>query len=209
MLAKPGNMGEVYRAFERQRIARDAERTVRDMDIRQGVLEAEIVDETPGAWYLVTAAAGCEHVAANHLIRRRFGCYQPIWHKTYISRGHKYSRARSLFPGYIFVFVWGIERHYQRIRNCPGVQGLVMHAGRPAVIPDSFINRVQVQEAVEDGLVQANRHKRRRRRKRAETPFDNENWEIRISCKSFWRKMDTLDDDGRNDLLHRALGLDS
>ena len=73
---------------------------------------AEIVaDETP-KWYLLEVHEPAQRNVETELDKRRFGVFVPQERVTVVERGRKFERIRLLFPGYIFVFVWDIERHW-------------------------------------------------------------------------------------------------
>src|SRR5437588_12517795 len=56
------------------------------------------------AWHIVRTELGRETIAAAHLAGRRFGIYLPMIDSV------------PLFPGYLFVFAWGITDQWRRIR---------------------------------------------------------------------------------------------
>jgi transcription antitermination factor NusG len=209
MLAKIGNMGRVYRTFaETQEITSAAERSMEATMRRATPLEAEIVPGCDPMWYVVLPLAGCAGIAARHLIRRRFGLYQPMIERVVYTRRGRVKRKETMFPGYLFTFIWDVDKHFHRVRNCPGVLGFLMDRERPVAMPDRFIMRMQVEEFISEGLGQATRRFRRRYRKQALNGHF-EPVEFTISTKSYWRQAVDLEGPERIGLLHKALGLPS
>ena len=51
---------------------------------------------------------------------------------------------RLIFPGKVFVFVWDILHHWQRVMACPGVSSIMCDAERPVVVPDEQMNKIQL-----------------------------------------------------------------
>lgn len=186
---------------------------------RQGPLDAQLAADTVPNWHIVTTLPSHEHIASGHLIGRRFGVYHPLYRETIVRRGRKADVVRQLFPGYLFVFVWGIDEHYRRIVACPGVTGLLLAAGRPAVVPDQVIREIEATEMWEDqGLAQAVAnasysepvHKKRKWRRKPKTRHESpslRNEVVTVRPRSMFDGIETLDDGARKDLLHRAIGL--
>jgi transcription antitermination factor NusG len=123
--------------------ARHAVEVANERAEKQGPLDAELVPDVTAAWYALVTEPGHEKLAVSHLIGRRFGIYLPEEEITEIRRGRKVTRRRLLLPGYVFVFVWGIERHTRRLRSIPGVIDIMHSNERPQVIPDYAIDRLR------------------------------------------------------------------
>lgn len=117
------------------------------------------VNESPAYWYLVECVPDCDAKAMRSLVRRHFGVFQPIMRvrrARYAGpRGDGSHRMVSVrepaFPGYLFVMVWNIEKTYDHLRTCPGVEGVLLQAGQPWPIPDDFISRLYALDWLEDG----------------------------------------------------------
>lgn len=134
--------------------------------LRNGSDIAEI-GSYKGHWLVVQVNTGDEGIAAAHLIARGYGIFIP----------GRYSESNrvwiSMFAGYIFVYVFGIEHHRSRILSCPGVTDFmyeISHPSCPYVVPDQFIDSMRRYErkSIEDqksGVVPNGRKRHRRRRK--------------------------------------------
>jgi transcription antitermination factor NusG len=171
---------------------------------------AEIVPGEGPKWYLLEVFETAQREVQKELSKRRFGIFVPETEVVEVKRGRKISRRIILFPGYIFVFVWDIERHWSRVMDVPGViqimasadgimtQGLPIACafGKPFVIPDEKIDDIR---RLESGFV----HKRRRRGKRQ---HDDEVIGV-YPWSAFPDRLLELDSNGRNQSLRKALGL--
>lgn len=180
---------------------------------KHGPLDAEIVPGVEAAWYIAVVQPGQEGVAAGHLIGRRFGIYQPRYPDTKIERGRKVTRWRKIIPGYLFIFVWDIERHERRIIAIPGVQRLLRPHGSdlPIKVRDAEIDRLRAQENIDNPIrytvetMKVRKRRKKRTMERHETVVQCDPDEIvAVTSKSYWHKAA----DGEHvSLLEKALGL--
>lgn len=137
MLAvEKGNMAQVYLDWRREA---EQAAEVATMVAITNPIEAQI---TGGAnWHVVTTITGHENVASAFLVSRRFGVFDPYSKETVVQRGRKVDRVRRLLPGYLIVFVWGLDQQKERILSCPGVLGILKNGdGAYAVVPDNVID---------------------------------------------------------------------
>lgn len=195
-----GNMRNVFLQY-----AQAAEQATRDA--QQHPMSAEIVPELSPKWHVITTEPGQDGIALGHLIGRRFGAYQPMFTKVTKGRmrnGAQRTRLSPLFPGYLFLFVWGIEQHRHRIQACPGVHAILMDGSRAAVIPDRFIDQLQARE-FNMTAIPPRRSKRKKYRQAADDLVEI----VAISPKSYWSGIEALEPQERIGLLHKALGLAS
>ena len=168
---------------------------------------ASKVDE--GLWHVLTIEPQHEGVAFAHLVARRFGCYLPELVTTEVIRGRKRDVHRPMFRGYLFVLVFGFEAHWRRIFACPGVTGVLMNGGHPAIVPDEAMRIIQAQEHILRNEVEhIAKPKKRWRKTRAEGPKP-ESSPIHISMTTYsaLQCLNSLDDKGRVGALRKALGL--
>lgn len=107
---------------------------------------AEVFPEVSPHWHVVMVLPGQERVAADKLSDRRFGVYLPESEHVEVRRGRKVEIKRLMIPGYVFVFVWDVDRQIDRIRACDGVRGMLFINGRVAIIPDAVIDDVRIAE---------------------------------------------------------------
>jgi transcription antitermination factor NusG len=181
---------------------------------------AEIVPEVKPAWYVIETFPNQERSVAAHLIARRFGMFLPETEDDVIRRGRKVHVARPMFAGYVFVFVWDIEKHWSRIIGAPGVVRVMMQtvsdgvSNAPAVVPDEVIDKIR---AVENGKrplpdvvmtdeVTGKSKKKPRRWRKAKSQPKVEILRVR-AWDAFQDAIATLDSDGRNQTLRQALSL--
>lgn len=178
---------------------------------RTGPVHAEIVGEEAERkplWHLLEIFSQHENIAAAHLSARGFGVYLPTFRvKSVDSYGRKCWRTRKLFPGYLMLFDWDIMRHKLRIESCPGIAKIVHAAGRPAVVPDEMIGWMLAQEVIHDEALAIAIGGKRRRGRRREKLDDSMPAGVDMVIRSKRYRFDHLDDDGRNLVLRKALGL--
>jgi transcription antitermination factor NusG len=188
---------------------------------------AELVPGAMPQWHVLETYPNNERMAAAHLVARRFGMFVPEIEETIVLRGRKVDRVRLLFRGYIFVFVWDILRHQRRIESIPGVLRIMfvetsVGRKRPAVISDAKIDEIRAVENGERPLPtimfpdepslpkKKGRYRKNEKRlyelQRAQWERDNEV----VACQSwspFQDSLSTLDEEGRNQTLRKALGI--
>lgn len=149
MLAKTGgNMSEVYREWHRmQEIADQAEAWANDPSRSTARLEAEVSEATPAQWFLVHTFPGDDVRAMRWLARRRFGVFQPRQQRT-TKGGILVQGWQAIFPGWLMVYTWDINRMLPRILACPGVMDLFCEpvSLRPVPIPDWFVAELRQPE---------------------------------------------------------------
>lgn len=171
---------------------------------RRGPLDAEIIEGLTPRWHILQTAPCREHDAAKYLSERKFGVYLPYYGERTKNRfGKPNYVVHTMFPGYLFVFVWDIMEHKRRILACPGVSAIVYFAGEPFIVPDVEINRIQTGEFLleyEEGL----KPKKKKRRHRSDefVPL-----EITVASLDIIHGNETLDGQTRNLVLRKALGL--
>ena len=165
--------------------------------------------EHEGLWHVLSVEPQHEGVAFAHLVARRFGAYLPEIITTEVIRGREHDVHRPMFRGYLFILVFGFEAHWRRIFACPGVTGVLMNGGHPAIVPDAAMRIIQAEEA---GLgneidIGPKPKKRWRRIPKAIKAEREAKLDVRITTYSVLKSISTLDDSGRVGALHKALGL--
>jgi transcription antitermination factor NusG len=188
-----------------------------DADPRHAEMQLE-----PAVWRIVETLPSHERIAGAHLIARRFGIYVPEIEGVEVRRGRKRNFLRPMFPGYIFVFVWGIKAHISRIMNCPGVWKIMKNGSEYAALPDGAINEIRAVEnsmrpiiqpldafAVFNGMRKQKRWRHAPRRPENQRVTDNEVVSVR-SWSAFTDGLSSAVDGGeRNRLLLKAFSLPS
>ena len=170
---------------------------------------AEMVSNIVPKWHVVETWPHRERKVAAELAARRFGIFVPESEQTVVERGRKIERRSLMFPGYVFVFVWDVLKHRDRIEAVEGVMRLVLITGEdpdnplPAELSDEEIDEIRAVENGERPLFTQSRKKGRRKGKRA---FDNDVVGVH-AWSPFQDRLLTLDSEGRNQILRTALGL--
>ena len=160
MLAPPnGNLGQVYRAIERaemRKIRRTATREINEAVSCTASLEAEIVEGESANWYLVHTFPGNDIKAMRYLARRRFGVFRPMQQRKRAKvEGQPIGGMEPCFPGWLFVYCWGVDKLRGRILSAPGVRSIFSDAVslKPVVIGDDFVQRLREQAWVIDDRI--------------------------------------------------------
>jgi transcription antitermination factor NusG len=214
-----GNLAKVYRALYDGQIKIGTVIGYGDADPIYAEAKAGVL----AAWYLIETKPGQERVAAAHLSARRFGIYVPEVDRLEFRRGRRGQFKRPMFPGYIFVYVWGIKDHIERIEACPGVFRMMLQhdpetwASSFVVLPDEVIDKIRV---IENGqrpvilpLEEFNQQRQKRRWRRTPRPeqriSDNEIVGVRAWSAFTDGLAASVDGAQRNQILRKALGLPS
>jgi transcriptional antiterminator NusG len=180
-------------------------------DIQRQERNAEVFPDVTPHWHVVTVLPGKERTAADDLSERCFGIYLPESEHTEIRRGRKVDFKRLMLPGYVFVFVWDVDYHLDRIRACDGVRGMLIMNGKIVIVPDVLINRVRARENEErplKGLSVAKKHKRCWRKTRKDSgPEDGSDEVLGVhSYSPFLEELRAAETDEEVSTFHKALG---
>lgn len=224
MLAPNGNMIEVYLQTERNRlrqIKRKAVKTITEAVQRTPVLDAEIDEDDDANWYLVNTFPGDDLKAMRYLARRRFGVFRPMQQrKAARTEGQRIGVMEPIFPGWLFVYCWGIRKMRWRIVNAPGVMGVFSDpvSLRPIIIPDDFVMRLRAEGCVyEERLThtaqECERHQQKRQTRRPTLKERKRLDQLKKAIKasgiewdvSTWDQMKELEPHERIVLLTRTL----
>jgi transcription antitermination factor NusG len=110
------------------------------------------------SWHVITTEPQQSHKAMKHLSRRGYGVYSPE------------AQGRALFPGYLLLWVWGLDEQWQHVVSAPGVSDILLERGQAAVLTDATIAGIQLQEEHMNAAVtvRGRRRRKRWRRRRAE-----------------------------------------
>lgn len=185
---------------------------------------ATIVPGVRPAWHVIETHPNRERTAAGHLVARRFGVFVPEKEETIVRRGRKLEQTSLMFRGYVFIFVWGINQHFNRIRAVPGFARIVTTEDangnrRPAVLDDDIIDKIRAVEntqrplrgmTLDDIKKPKGRWTKKQKmiyqlqREQAERDMEV------VACRPwspFEQDLMTLDSEGRNQTLRKALGL--
>jgi transcription antitermination factor NusG len=169
---------------------------------------AELKPGVTPKWHLIETYANCERKVASEMVARRFGIFVPESDEILVKRGRKIKRVQLMFPGYVFVFVWDVLEHRQRIEAIDGVLQLVLITSptgpKPAELRDDAIDAIRAVENGERPLFEARSN--RKRRGYSKRAFDNEVIAVH-PWSAFQDRLLTLDSEGRNQTLRKALGL--
>lgn len=147
---------------------------------------AQIVPSSSPAWLVVEIAGRDVEV---ELVRRRFGIYVPEIRETVVSRGRKVDRRRSMFPGYVFVFVWTGGENLGRLFGCDGVLDVV------GTLTGEEVDLIRAVENAQGFPIVKVKKPRRNSRIR------HHRWE------AWLKEIRSLDSDKRNQALRKLLSL--
>lgn len=188
---------------------------------------AEIVEGLDPRWHVVEVFASAQVDVAAALAEHRFGVYVPEVEETVIRRGRKLDRRVPMFSGYLFVFMWYSDAHWQCISNIPGVVeivGALTDAEIDVVRAIENMKRpvfIEVASEVEPAPDPATRTKAKKKKRwknrkgaKAKTAKPKVITEAHLRAEIIttraWSAFDDvlqLDSEGRNQTLMRALGL--
>lgn len=189
--------GPITAALAEEEIPEAIERAYR-LASHSKVPKAEILAGMTPEWLVVSVVTGRERSTAAHMVGRRFAIYLP---EMEVKEG-KIERIVPMFPGHLFSLVWGADQHWERVKAIPDVLGII------GFLPDSEICRLQAWENEHrplKGIRQKVRRKGYRREKQDEIIEVTEEIVAVRTWSAFTDGLETLDSDGRNQLLHRAL----
>lgn len=217
---KNGTLRPISSALSPQDFARISQKAVEisnALDARNGIFGAEIIEGKTPHWHVLITMPAHEKIALAHLVDRGFGVYLPEAEVTYVRRGRKVTTQRLLLPGYLFVFVWDIGYHLDRLRACTGVYDALYVNGHPAIIPDAEINIVRKAEnghrplagLVTECKAVKQPKKRWRQSKKAARSMEAQDNDI-IGVHSYSPFIEALRQDTeaeRLDMFHKAIGL--
>jgi hypothetical protein len=112
-----------------------------DHALRANPTDAELVPEAQGAWYLVHAYPGDSVQAMRWLARRRFGVFQPVEQRRHKETGMLVQGWQPVFPDWLMVYTWDIDRMQTRIINTPCVMDMLCDpvSLRPVPIDEEFV----------------------------------------------------------------------
>lgn len=190
-----------------------AEASIRRADEKRGPYEAEIVPGCCPAWHAVRTQPGRENTTAAFLVARRFGIFLPECEVEETRRGRKVKVMRHMLPGYVFVFVWDIERHLRRIRSCPGVIDVLFEGEDAAIVPDEKIDQLRAAEnsmrpmTITVEVYERKRRKGRGRKVEKQVPVDPSEIVGVHSYSPFIEAMRHPDAAARLDAFHKAMRL--
>ena len=89
-------------------------------------------------WYVLLCKAKQDHVAEENLMRQGFTCYRPEVIDTTNGKPVK----KSLFPGYIFVFL-SRNQDWSPIRSTKGIQRFVQFGVEPKSVSATIIDEIK------------------------------------------------------------------
>lgn len=189
---------------------------------------AEMVEGLDPRWHVVEVFASAQVEVAEALVQQRFGVYVPEVEETVVRRGRKIDRRVPMFSGYLFVFMWYSDQHWQCITSIRGVVEIV------GALTDAEIDVVRAMENMKRPViidiepepepepvpVKRSKSKKKRRwknRKGAKAKavakpkvITEADLRAEIITTRAWSAFDDilqLDSEGRNQTLMRALGL--
>lgn len=184
---------------------------------------AEIVQGGTPSWHVIEVFASAQAEVATELAEHRFGVYVPEFDETVIKRGRKIERRVPMFSGYVFVFAWYSDQHWQWISNTPGVIGFVGELTDQEIdivrTIENMMRPIEINLPDRDPPPRSKSKKKRWKKGRALnaaraakpkpiTEADLRNEIITTRAWSAFADIIELDTDARNLTLRKALGLE-
>ncbi|MBI4672605.1 MAG: hypothetical protein HY741_13180 [Chloroflexi bacterium] len=96
-------------------------------------------------WYVLSTKLHAERQVASHLLHAGGEVYLPMIPVAQPRRDRPVDRP--FFPGYLFVRYDLEQLGVSKLRYTPGLRGVVMFGGEPAVVADADVARVRAQLA--------------------------------------------------------------
>ena len=169
-------------------------------------------------WHALIVRPNQERRAVKFLSLRGFGVFDPFIKREREVRGRKRFYLERLLPGYVFAFLWNLERNYTRVLACPHVIGFAKTThGNPVTISDKEVEKLEGQEISESAVFAevarmnrppATTRKQKRYRKEALNAEPVEIPRVR-SYSALWDGIEDLDSEERICRFRRALCLGS
>lgn len=207
--------------------ALDALAKMEGLDARRGPLECELTEKASADWYFVRVKPGEDIKAMRKLAARRFGVYRPMRQRADRNSGKALQGRVPMFPGWLFVMPWDMEKNRTRIVGCPGVAEIFCYPNTvtPVVIPDDFIMTMRAECAQYDDKapetgdgprqgtraeVQGNRQEKRVIRLKKHQRKELKHLKARarqlgVFDESTWERLNALDPGPRIALFKRTL----
>ena len=107
------------------------------------------------AWFAVNTQPHQEDRAEINLKRQGYDAYLPVRRKTRRHARRVDVVRAALFPSYIFVNLDTEQQGWSAINSTFGVRRLISQNGRPAALPDGFVENLQ-DMVDEDGFIVEN-----------------------------------------------------
>lgn len=107
--------------------------------------QGTVTPDIDAPWYLAQLKPGGLERAITNLGRQGYESFMPLREETRRRAGRWSTRARPLFPGYLFVKVADSRQHWRSINSTFGVARLVaLEAGRPTRVDPAIVETLKV-----------------------------------------------------------------
>ncbi|MEH2508675.1 transcriptional antiterminator NusG [Nitrobacteraceae bacterium AZCC 1564] len=153
-------------------------------------------------WHvLLTLGSGATALAG--LLSRGFRAYGPTITKRQIVRGRKVEVERDMFPGYVLADLRPGFHDFKRAKTAPGVRDFLRRDNNPCVLPTPLVDAMRERER---SLYDRFRMKYGRHGQRADFEIGQRVDIVDGPFRSFWAKVQALDDKGRVQVLIDIFG---
>ena len=95
------------------------------------------------AWFLAQIKPNSHQIALRNLERQGFETFLPLCEETRRMGSRFVTRARPLFPGYLFVALDMGQGHWRAINSTSGLTGLVCFGGGPCPVPRDLVHQLR------------------------------------------------------------------
>lgn len=185
---------------------------------------AQIIEGLTPQWHVIEVFASAQAEIVAELVEHRFGVYVPEVDETVVKRGRKFDRRVPMFSGYVFVFMWYSDQHWQWISNIQGVIaicGSLLDKEIDIVRTIENLQRpiaINIERAAETQPTTRGKSKKKKRWKKGKSnkakakfkPITEQDLRAEIITTRAWsafHDIDELDSEARNQTLRKALGL--
>lgn len=97
-------------------------------------------------WYLLTAKPQNDAYAETQLVNQGYQVYRPLAKRIRKRRQKLIEVIESLFPRYLFIQLDTVNDNWAPIRSTLGIAGFVKFGNNPAVVPESIIETLMLNE---------------------------------------------------------------
>lgn len=97
-------------------------------------------------WYLLTAKPQNDAYAEAQLVNQGYQVYRPLAKRIRKRRQKLIEVIESLFPRYLFIQLDTVNDNWAPIRSTLGIAGFVKFGNNPAVVPESIIETLMLNE---------------------------------------------------------------
>jgi hypothetical protein len=154
-----------------------------------GNLHAEITEGATATWLLVETFPNEEVRAIRNLARRRFGVFRPMQQRCDKNNPAKLLEGwQPVFPGWVLVFCFDVDRQWKRVAACPGVRRIIMMVDDGYVRDLGALNWVYDDRVASPGYTSARSDRTLKKAKKATTVLRKQYRQLKSIKKALKRR---------------------